>query len=81
MSHLEVAKIFGRALDREVRAQVEAIDDWRLRAKGLDKYALDNLVSMFEYYDRWGLVGNPKVLSWLLKREPTSLEMFVKKVA
>jgi hypothetical protein len=34
---------------------------------------------MFEYYDQWGLVGNPYGLRWLLKREPTSLQSFVER--
>jgi len=35
---------------------------------------------MFEYYDRWGLAGNPNVLRGLLKREPTSLDLFVERI-
>ena len=77
MSHVEVAELFGRVLNREVKAEREEIGDWRLRVAGLTKYAMENLVSMFEYYDRWGLVGNPNLLRWLLKREPTSIKSFI----
>jgi len=91
MSHVEVAETFGRVLNRDVRAEKEKISDWRLRAErserssraqskrapGMSEYAVENLVKMFEYYDQWGLVGNPNVLRWLLKREPTTLETFV----
>jgi hypothetical protein len=45
----------------------------------MSDYAVENLVKMFEYYDKWGLVGNPNVLRWLLKREPASLEAFVER--
>jgi NAD(P)H dehydrogenase (quinone) len=88
-SHLEVAEILSRVLNRDVRAEKEEIRDWRLRAErssegtqskrapGMNEYAEENLVKMFEYYDQWGLVGNPNVLRWLLRREPTSLEMFI----
>jgi hypothetical protein len=34
---------------------------------------------MFEYYDKWGLVGTPNVLRWILMREPASLETFVER--
>ena len=105
-SHVEVAEILGRALNRNVRAEKEEIGDWRLRAStGLatnarsahytypggqwqggpdvfrerEEYVIENLVRMFEYYDQWGLAGNPNVLRWLLKHEPTSLEMFIGK--
>jgi len=47
------------------------------RAPGMNEYAVENLVKMFEYYDQWGLVGNPNVLRWILKREPTSLGSFI----
>lgn len=76
MSHVEVAEIFGRALKRDVRAEREEIGGWRLRVQGMSEYAIENLVRMFEYYDQWGLAGNPTVLRWLLGREPSSLERF-----
>jgi len=79
MSHVEVAEILSRVLNRDVWVEREEISDWRLRVTGLSEYALENLVKMFEYYDQWGLVGNPNVLKWILKREPTSLDAFIKK--
>jgi len=78
-SHVEVAEIFSRVLNREVRAEKEEIGDWRLRAGGLTEYARENLVRMFEYYDQWGLVGNLNVLRWLLKRESISLATFAER--
>jgi uncharacterized protein YbjT (DUF2867 family) len=80
MSHIEVAGIFSKVLKREVKAEKEEIRDWRLRVSGLSEYALENLVRMFEYYDKWGLVGNSNILKWILKREPNSLENFVDRI-
>lgn len=79
LSHAEVAEIFGRVLRRDVQAEKEETIDWRLRSKGLSEYAVENLVRMFEYYDQWGLAGNPNVLRWILKREPTSMESFIER--
>jgi uncharacterized protein YbjT (DUF2867 family) len=79
MSHVEVAEIFGRILNHEVRAEREEIGDWRLRTTGMNEYSIENLVRMFEYYDQWGLVANPNVLSWLLNREPASFEAFIER--
>jgi uncharacterized protein YbjT (DUF2867 family) len=76
VSHLEVAEILSRVLKREVGAEELEISDWKIGAKGLNEYAIENLIKMFEYYDRWGLVGNPNVLKWVLRRNPTSLEGF-----
>ena len=81
ISHMDIAEIFGHVLKRDVRAKRQEIEDWRESIKGLSEYALDNLIKMFEYYDGWGLVGNPNILRWLLKRETTSLEMFARRVA
>ncbi|MCK6585289.1 MAG: hypothetical protein L6Q49_19490, partial [Anaerolineales bacterium] len=76
-SHAKVAEIFRRVLGRDVRAEKQEIGEWRLRAGGSSENAMENLVRMFEYYDRWGLAGNPNVLRWLLKREPASIEAFI----
>ena len=76
MSHVEVAERFVRVLKRDVRAQKEESKDWRQRVTGISDYASENLIKMFEYYDQWGLAGNPNVLRWLLKREPLTIEEF-----
>ena len=76
-SHVEVAEILSHMLKRDVRAEKEEIRDWRLRTGGMSEYAIENLVKMFEYYNQWGLSGNPNVLRWLLRREPTSLKAFI----
>ena len=80
MSHVEVAEIISHVLNRSIRAEKEEISDWRLRTEGMSEYAVVNLVSMFEYYERWGLVGNANALRWILKRVPTSLEKFVDRI-
>ena len=80
ISHLEVAEVFERLLKREVQTMKEEPGDWRLRAKEMSEYAIEHLARMFEYYDRWGLAGNPNALRWILKREPTSLEMFLDRI-
>lgn len=80
LSYVHVAEILSRVLNRDVRAEKEDIKDWKLRASGMSEYAVENLVKMFEYYDNWGLAGNPNVLRWLLKREPASLEIFIDRI-
>jgi len=80
MSHVEVAEIMSIVLNRDVRAEKQAIASWKLRTKGMNQYATENLVKMFDYYDQWGLPGNPNVLRWVLRREPTSFKTFVQRV-
>ena len=78
-SHAEVGEIMKSVLNRPIRAEQEKISEWRLRAVGLNEYALENLVKMFEYYDKYGLSGNPNVLRWVLGREPASLGNFIQR--
>ena len=78
-------KVSGNELSEIQKTKLlkeERLEDWRIRAEksSMSEYALENLVRMFEYYDQWGLVGNPNVLSWLLGREPSSLETFFDRV-
>lgn len=81
VSHRDVAEIIGHVWKRQVQAKRQEIADWKLQAKGLSAFAAEHLIRMFEYYDRWGLAGNPNVLKWLLRREPTSLESFMERIA
>ena len=74
------AIVTGRG-EQTVKAEEQTVQDWKQHAGSQSGYAVDNLVRMFEYYDQWGLVGNPNVLRWLLKREPTSLEGFIARIA
>jgi NAD(P)H dehydrogenase (quinone) len=78
LSQIELAETFGRALNRPVRAEAEAIDCWDARARGagMDHHARETLIKMFRAYARDGLAGNPNVLTWLLGRPPTSLTAF-----
>jgi len=80
-SHLEVAEVISHTLKMDVRAEKEEIEAWKSRAAGLSEYAIENLTRMFEYYDQWGLAGNPNTLKWLLNKESTTLEAFLDRIA
>jgi uncharacterized protein YbjT (DUF2867 family) len=81
LSQVEVARILSDTLDRPVEAVAISIDEWEkdARAAGLDVYRIQNLRKMFRYYEKHGFVGNPKTLSWLLGRSPTSLAEVVER--
>jgi hypothetical protein len=46
----------------------------------MDADSLKMAVSMFAYYAQSGLAGNPQVLRFLLRHEPTSLTTFIKRI-
>jgi len=82
MSQSDVADVLSRQLDRPVAATVEPIEEWerKARASGLSDYQVLTLTKMFCYYEQYGLEGSSKVLSYLLQRQPTSFEEFVRRI-
>jgi NAD(P)H dehydrogenase (quinone) len=75
LNQIEIADTFSQALNKAVRAEAETAENWdhRARRAAMDDYSRETLVKMFRAYARDGLKGNPKVLTWLLGRPPTSL--------
>ncbi len=75
------AEVLSQELGLPVRAEALSLLDWdrQARANGMDDYARETLMKMFVYYDRYGLTGNPSVLAWLLKRQPTTFREFVRR--
>jgi uncharacterized protein YbjT (DUF2867 family) len=69
-----VAAMLSEGLGRPVRAVEQARAQWQaqVRKAGLSDYAVDTLLKMFDYYERFGFGGNGNVLTWLLGRRPTS---------
>jgi uncharacterized protein YbjT (DUF2867 family) len=83
LSPAEVAGVLERQLARPVRAQAMPLDEWErgARASGLGEYQVQTLLKMFRYYERYGFWGSPRVLTWLLRRPPTTFAGFVRRVA
>ena len=82
LTQTQTAAVLSKQLGREVRAERISVEDWRRRAlnSGLGPYQIDTLIRMFEYYDRHGFWGNPRVLSGLIHRPPTKFEEFVRRI-
>lgn len=79
MSQTEIAAILAQAVGRPVAAEALAHPLWVQGAQqaGLGEYAITTLLKMFDYYERYGFWGNPRVLTGLLGRAPTSFSAFV----
>lgn len=82
LTQTNVAAILTTGLGQAVAVEVITHTHWEnnARASGLPDYAVKTLLQMFIYYARYGLVGNPNILSWLLGRAPTSLATFVQRM-
>ncbi|MEM7348978.1 MAG: NmrA family NAD(P)-binding protein, partial [Chloroflexota bacterium] len=82
LSQSETADVLAKVLQRRVKAEQIPIDDWTQKAEaaGLSPYAIETLLTMFDYYDNFGFWGNSNVLRFLLGREPTSFATFIERV-
>ncbi|MFW5942784.1 MAG: SDR family oxidoreductase [Chloroflexota bacterium] len=80
LAQTEVAAALSKVLARPVIAEELSLDEWRVQAQGLPAEAVATLLQMFRYYAKYGLVGNPKVLTWLLGREPTTLAASLRQI-
>jgi NAD(P)H dehydrogenase (quinone) len=78
LTQTEVAETLSLALGRPVRAVAESVEAWesRARAAGMGEYQRETLAAMFRSYAADGLVGNANVLTWLLRRSPSTLAQF-----
>lgn len=81
LSQIEVAATLATALKRPVQAEAVDKASWEQSARkaGLSAYAIATLLKMFDYYERYGFWGNPRVLTDLLGRAPTSFAAFIQR--
>lgn len=75
-SQVEIAALLGKLLGRDIQAVQISLEDWQeqVARTGLGSYQISTLVKMFLHYQNHGFSGNPRMLHWLLGREPTTLE-------
>ena len=83
LSALEIAAALSQQLGWPVRAERMSLQTWQERAHSaqLGSYQVEAWLSLYRYYDRYGLQGNPHVLGWLLGRPPTTFSEFVRRIA
>lgn len=79
VSAREIAELVSERTGKVVRAQTIERGEWEAGARsgGLPDYAVDTLLKMFAYYEKFGFHANSNVLAWLLGRQPTSIESFI----
>ena len=82
LSQIEVADILSKKLGCAVTPKLIEIGVWQTNAEraGLVPYQVETLKKMFQYYDKFGFQGNPKVLQKLLGRSPTTFEAFIDRI-
>jgi uncharacterized protein YbjT (DUF2867 family) len=80
-SQVGIATLFAQVLGIPVKAEEIPLTDWKLQAEQaeLGDYAIDTLLKMFTYYDKYSFRGNSRVLESLLGRKPTGFEDFLRR--
>jgi|WetSurMetagenome_2_1015567.scaffolds.fasta_scaffold63552_5 uncharacterized protein YbjT (DUF2867 family) len=78
LSQIEVANVIGEVIQQPVRAEQQDLKSWVADAQKnrMDSYQIDTLSKMFAYYDKFGLVGNPRVLENIIGKPPRALKDF-----
>jgi len=79
VSQGEIAETLSEKLGFTVQAEALPLDQWESQARrsGMGDYQVETLLKMFQYYERFGLHGNPQVLTWLLGRKPADFAGFI----
>jgi NAD(P)H dehydrogenase (quinone) len=80
-TQIEVSDKLSHYLNTKVIAKELSLPDWESSpsVQNMNEYTRNTLKSMFQYYADYGLAGNNHVLSWLLGRQPNTLEQFLKR--
>lgn len=78
----QVADALSKHLGYSIAALQQPLEEWSAFARdsGLGEFEINALERMFEYYDRYGLRGNPRILATLLDRSPVDLPTFLSRV-
>lgn len=77
----EMARIISGQLGSDIRVETVPPEAWmaQVHALGMTDHQAEILGRMFKYYSQFGFMGNPNVMSWILKRPATSFSSFVKR--
>jgi uncharacterized protein YbjT (DUF2867 family) len=77
----ELAQIIWAESGQEVTASHAPFPDPANGARPSEEedHRHDAIFRLFDHYGRYGITGNPNVLSWLLKRPPTSFAEYVRR--
>lgn len=81
LDQVQVAQALSAALGRPLDLEISSVEAWRDQAlgTGLERDRVAGFEAMFEYYSQAGMPGNPRQLTALLGRRPTSIVDFAER--
>ena len=82
LNQMDVAAIISEVVGCNIEAKPLPLDVFErdVLKRGLSPHHEKQLLAMHEYYGKYGLVGNPNVLAWILGRMPCSFQQFVERL-
>ncbi|WP_216896654.1 NmrA family NAD(P)-binding protein [Nocardia alni] len=72
----EVATILTDVTGTPIRAEQVSVTG--MLGDHAPDYTIDGFTRLANHYDRYGILGNPNVLRWLLNREPTTFTQYAR---
>ncbi len=83
LNAIEIAELMTKVLGKEIRPKLVpkefVISGFQKAFPEYGDYPARGFKALFDYYSEYGFFGNSNVLKWLLGRNPTTLEEYIKK--
>jgi len=82
LSQVDAARQMSEMLGFPIRAVEQPRSEWKMNVQlsGLPDFQINVLLKMFEYYDKFGFIGNPNVMEQLLGRKLTTFKQFLVRI-
>lgn len=82
LSQDDMAQIISEVIGKPIRAEATPIAKMqeKARATGASEDRVEQMTIMNEHYDRFGFLGNPRVLELVLGRKPTTFRAYVERL-
>lgn len=77
LTSTDVASLLAAITGKPIRNEQIPVDEFVQRIPGNEGYVGDFLIRLMTYYGRYGIRGNPNVVTWLLGRPPNTLSHYV----
>ena len=83
LTQKEIANLIGLSINKPVQAVEQSRTEWEntATASGMNENHIKVLIKMFEYYDKFGFVGNSSILEFLLGEKPTTFTQFLARIS
>ena len=74
-----MTKVFGKKIKPFLVPKKLIISRFQKAYPDYGDYPAQGFKALLDYYSKYGFFGNQNVLKWLLGRNPTTLEEYIKK--